>query len=80
MICLLRRIAFNKKIWKHRSAVYMDKEIVNTARKISFWQIRSAVETFEKKPESTCVFRNALHSNECKTITDEISIFIGASL
>jgi hypothetical protein len=61
----------------------MDKEIVNTAARKDFIldKLVPAVETFEKKPESTCVFRNALHSNtKCKTITDEISIFIGASL
>jgi hypothetical protein len=39
----------------------MDKEIVNTAARKDFIldKLVPAVETFEKKPESTCVFPNA---------------------
>jgi hypothetical protein len=50
-----------KKSGSIRSAVYIHGQGVNTAARKDFIldKLVPAVETFEKKPESTCVFPNA---------------------
>jgi hypothetical protein len=76
MIAFYEGLLFNKKIWSIRSAVYMDKKMSILLRKILFWQIVPAVETFEKNRNRPACFGMPFSNTKCKTITDEISIFI----
>jgi predicted RND superfamily exporter protein len=77
-------LLFNKKSGSIRSAVYMDKKIVNTkARKDYILEkLIPAVEKFEKETNIDLRVSGMpyIRTLNAKTITDEISLFIGASL
>ncbi|MES2578379.1 MAG: RND family transporter, partial [Bacteroidota bacterium] len=77
-------LLFNKRSGSIRSAVYMDKKIVNTAARKDFIldKLVPAVETFEKETGIDLRVSGMpyIRTLNAKTITDEISIFIGASL
>jgi predicted RND superfamily exporter protein len=77
-------LLFNKRSGSIRSAIYMDKKIVNTkARKEYILQrLIPAIETFEKQTNIDLRVSGMpyIRTMNTKTITGEISIFIGASL
>lgn len=77
-------LLFNKRSGSIRSAIYMDKKIVNTAARKDFILDRlvPAVETFEKETGIDLRVSGMpyIRTLNAKTITDEISLFIGASL
>lgn len=77
-------LLFNKRSGSIRSAVYMDKKIVNTVARKDFIlnELVPAVETFEKETRIDLRVSGMpyIRTLNAKTITDEISIFIGASL
>ncbi|MDI6045292.1 efflux RND transporter permease subunit [Flavobacterium yafengii] len=77
-------LLFNKRSGSIRSGVYMDKKIVNTAARKDFIldKLVPAVETFEKETGIDLRVSGMpyIRTLNAKTITDEISIFIGASL
>ena len=77
-------LLFNKRSGSIRSAVYMDKKIVNTVARKDFIlnELVPAVETFEKETGIDLRVSGMpyIRTLNAKTITDEISIFIGASL
>lgn len=77
-------LLFNKRSGSIRSAVYMDKKIVNTAARKDFIlnKLVPAVETFEKETNIDLRVSGMpyIRTLNAKTITDEIKIFIGASL
>lgn len=77
-------LLFNKKSGTIRSAIYLDKKIVNTPARKDFIlnKLVPAVQKFEKETKidlrvSGMPFIRTLNA---QTIIDEISIFIGASL
>ena len=77
-------LLFNKRSGSIRSDIYMDKKIVNTKARKEFIleKLVPAVEKFEK--ETNIGLRVSgmpyIRTLNAKTIVDEISIFIGASL
>ncbi|MEY2868031.1 MAG: hypothetical protein RIR01_445, partial [Bacteroidota bacterium] len=77
-------LLFNKKSGSIRSAIYMDKKIVNTkARKDYILEkLVPAIEKFEKETNIDLRVSGMpyIRTLNAKTITDEISLFIGASL
>ncbi|MGQ7946170.1 efflux RND transporter permease subunit [Flavobacterium sp. WC2509] len=77
-------LLFNKRSGTIRSAIYLDKKIVNTPARKDFilHQLVPAVEAFEKETKidlrvSGMPYIRTLNS---ETIINEISLFIGASL
>ncbi len=77
-------LLFNKRSGSIRAAVYMDKKIVNTKARRDFvlQKLVPAVEKFEKETNIDLRVSGMpyIRTLNAKTITDEISIFIGASL
>ena len=77
-------LLFNKRSGSIRSAIYMDKKIVNTAARKDFILDRlvPAVEIFEKETGIDLRVSGMpyIRTLNAQTITDEISLFIGASL
>lgn len=77
-------LLFNKRSGSIRSAVYMDKKIVNTKARKEFIleKLVPAVEKFEKETNIDLRVSGMpyIRTLNAKTIVDEISIFIGASL
>ena len=77
-------LLFNKKSGSIRSAVYMDKKIVNTKERKDYIleKLIPAVEKFEKETNIDLRVSGMpyIRTLNAKTITDEISLFIGASL
>jgi predicted RND superfamily exporter protein len=77
-------LLFNKRSGSIRSAIYMDKKIVNTkARKEYILEkLVPAIEKFEKETNIDLRVSGMpyIRTLNAKTITDEISLFIGASL
>ena len=77
-------LLFNKRSGSIRSAVYLDKKIVNTPARKDFIlnKLVPAIKTFED--ETKIDFRVSgmpyIRTLNAQTIIDEISIFIGASL
>lgn len=77
-------LLFNKRSGSIRSAIYMDKKIVNTKARKEFIleKLVPAVEKFEKETYIDLRVSGMpyIRTLNAKTIVDEISIFIGASL
>ena len=77
-------LLFNKKSGTIRSAVYLDKKIVNTPARKDFIlnKLVPAVETFEKETNIDLRVSGMpyIRTLNAQTIIGEISIFIGASL
>ncbi|WP_304196486.1 RND family transporter [Flavobacterium alvei] len=77
-------LLFNKRSGSIRSAIYMDKKIVNTKARKEFIleKLVPAVEKFEKETNIDLRVSGMpyIRTLNAKTIVDEISIFIGASL
>ena len=77
-------LLFNKRSGSVRSAIYMDKKIVNTKARKTFVleKLIPAITTFEKETKIDLRVSGMpyIRTLNAKTITDEISIFIGASL
>jgi len=77
-------LLFNKRSGSVRSAIYMDKKIVNTKARKTFVleKLITAITTFEKETKIDLRVSGMpyIRTLNAKTITDEISIFIGASL
>jgi len=77
-------LLFNKRSGSIRSAIYMDKKIVNTKARKTFVleKLIPAITTFEKETKIDLRVSGMpyIRTLNAKTITDEISIFIGASL
>lgn len=77
-------LLFNKKSGSIRSAVYMDKKIVNTKERKDYIleKLIPAVEKFEKETNIDLRVSGMpyIRTMNAQTITDEISVFIGASL
>ena len=77
-------LLFNKRSGSIRSAIYMDKKIVNTKARKTFVleKLIPAITTFEKETQIDLRVSGMpyIRTLNAKTITDEISIFIGASL
>jgi predicted RND superfamily exporter protein len=77
-------LLFNKRSGSIRSAVYMDKKIVNTAARKDFIlkKLVPAITTFEEETKINLRVSGMpyIRTLNAKTIVDEISIFIGASL
>lgn len=77
-------LLFNKRSGSIRSAVYMDKKIVNTAARKDFIlkKLVPAITTFEEETKIDLRVSGMpyIRTLNAKTIVDEISIFIGASL
>jgi uncharacterized protein len=77
-------LLFNKKTGAFRSAIYIDKKIVNTKARKDFvlQKLIPAIETFEK--ETGIDLRTSgmpyIRTLNAKTIIDEIGLFIGAAL
>jgi hypothetical protein len=77
-------LLFNKKTGAIRSAIYLDKKIVNTKQRKNF-VLKDLIPIIEKFKTETGV---ELHTSgmpyirtlNAKTITDEIGLFIGAAL
>ena len=77
-------LLFNKKTGAIRSAIYLDKKIVNTKQRKNF-VLKDLIPILEKFKTETGV---ELHTSgmpyirtlNAKTITDEIGLFIGAAL
>lgn len=77
-------LLFNKRSGSVRSAIYMDKKIVNTKARKTFVleKLIPAITTFETETKIDLRVSGMpyIRTLNAKTITDEISIFIGASL
>jgi predicted RND superfamily exporter protein len=77
-------LLFNKKSGTIRSAVYLDKKIVNTTARKDFIlkKLVPAIETFEKETNIDLRVSGMpyIRTLNAQTIIGEISIFIGASL
>ena len=77
-------LLFNKRSGSVRSAIYLDKKIVNTKIRKTFVleKLIPAITTFEKETKIDLRVSGMpyIRTLNAKTITDEISIFIGASL
>jgi predicted RND superfamily exporter protein len=77
-------LLFNKRSGSIRSAVYLDKKIVNTPARKDFIlnKLVPAVEAFEKDTNIDLRVSGMpyIRTLNAQTIIDEISIFIGASL
>lgn len=77
-------LLFNKRSGSIRSAIYMDKKIVNTKARKEFIleKLVPAVDKFEKETNIDLRVSGMpyIRTLNAKTIVDEISIFIGASL
>ena len=77
-------LLFNKRSGSIRSAVYLDKKIVNTPARKDFIlnKLVPAVEAFEKETNIDLRVSGMpyIRTLNAQTIIDEISIFIGASL
>nr|WP_314896229.1 MMPL family transporter [uncultured Flavobacterium sp.] len=77
-------LLFNKRSGSIRSAIYLDKKIVNTAARKEFilGKLVPAVETFEKETNIDLRVSGMpyIRTLNAQTILNEISIFIGASL
>lgn len=77
-------LLFNKRSGSIRSAIYMDKKIVNTkARKTYILEkLVPAIEAFEKETKVDLRVSGIpyIRTLNTQTITSEISLFIGASL
>jgi predicted RND superfamily exporter protein len=77
-------LLFNKRSGSIRSAIYMDKKIVNTKARKDYVleQLVPAIEKFEKETNIDLRVSGMpyIRTLNAKTITDEISVFIGASL
>lgn len=77
-------LLFNKRSGSIRSAIYMDKKIVNTkARKIYILEkLVPAIKAFEKETKIDLRVSGIpyIRTLNTQTITGEISLFIGASL
>ena len=77
-------LLFNKRSGSIRSAIYMDKKIVNTKARKEFIleKLVPAVDKFEKVTNIDLRVSGMpyIRTLNAKTIVDEISIFIGASL
>ncbi|OAZ03622.1 efflux RND transporter permease subunit [Flavobacterium succinicans] len=77
-------LLFNKRSGSVRSAIYLDKKIVNTKVRKTFVleKLIPAITTFEKETKIDLRVSGMpyIRTLNAKTITDEISIFIGASL
>ena len=77
-------LLFNKRSGSVRSAIYLDKKIVNTKARKTFVleKLIPAITTFEKETKIDLRVSGMpyIRTLNAKTITDEISIFIGASL
>ena len=77
-------LLFNKRSGSVRSAIYMDKKIVNTKARKTFVleKLIPAITTFEKETKIDLRVSGMpyIRTLNAKTITDEISVFIGASL
>ena len=77
-------LLFNKRSGSVRSAIYMDTKIVNTKARKTFVleKLIPAITTFEKETKIDLRVSGMpyIRTLNAKTITDEISIFIGASL
>ncbi len=77
-------LLFNKKTGAIRSAIYLDKKIVNTKQRKNFVlnDLIPAIEKFKK--ESGVDLHTSgmpyIRTLNAKTITDEIGLFIGAAL
>lgn len=77
-------LLFNKKSGAIRSAVYLDKKIVNTKKRKEYIlnQLIPAITKFEK--DSGIVLHTSgmpyIRTLNAKTIVDEIALFIGAAL
>lgn len=77
-------LLYNKKTGAIRSAIYLDKKIVNTKKRKNF-VLNDLIPAIEKFKKTTGV---ELHTSgmpyirtlNAKTITDEIGLFIGAAL
>lgn len=77
-------LLFNKKSETIRSAIYMDKKIVNTAERKDFIlkYFIPKIEAYEKETGIDLRVSGMpyIRTLNAKSITDEISLFIGASL
>jgi predicted RND superfamily exporter protein len=77
-------LLFNKKSGTIRSAVYLDKKIVNTAARKDFIlkKLAPAIEAFERETNIDLRVSGMpyIRTLNAQTIIGEISIFIGASL
>lgn len=77
-------LLFNKRSGSIRSAIYMDKKIVNTKERKDYVldKLVPAIDKFEKETNIDLRVSGMpyIRTLNAKTITDEISIFIGASL
>ena len=77
-------LLFNKRSGSIRSAIYLDKKIVNTAARKDFIlkKLIPAVETFEAETKINLHVSGMpyIRTLNAKTIVDEIGIFIGAAL
>lgn len=77
-------LLFNKKSGTIRSAIYLDKKIVNTPARKDFIlnKLVPAVQKFEKETKIDLRVSGMpyIRTLNAQTIIDEISIFIGASL
>jgi predicted RND superfamily exporter protein len=77
-------LLFNKKSGSVRSAIYMDKKIVNTAQRKDFIlnYFIPKIDAYEKETGIDLRVSGMpyIRTLNAKSITDEISIFIGASL
>jgi uncharacterized protein len=77
-------LLFNKKSGAIRSAIYLDKKIINTKARKDYVlkQLIPAIENFEK--ETKIELRTSgmpyIRTLNAKTIIDEIGLFIGAAL
>ncbi|KDN55100.1 transporter [Flavobacterium seoulense] len=77
-------LLFNKRSGSIRSAIYMDKKIVNTKARKEYIldKLVPAIEKFEKDTNIDLRVSGMpyIRTMNAQTITDEISVFIGASL
>ncbi len=77
-------LLFNKKSGSIRSAIYLDKKIVNTAHRKDFIlkDFIPKIEAFEKETGIDLRVSGMpyIRTLNAKNVTDEISLFVGASL
>ncbi len=77
-------LLFNKKSGAVRSAIYLDKKIVNTKARKEYVlnQLIPAIEAFEKETKIDLRISGMpyIRTLNAKTIIDEIGLFIGAAL
>lgn len=77
-------LLFNKKSGSIRSAIYLDKEIVNTAQRKDYIlnEFIPEIQAFEKETGIDLRISGMpyVRTLNAKSITDEISLFVGASL